>query len=241
MRETLQTAIEECYNVFSKYPLNSTMEGSPLYEDLQQWNNALTSKPLRELSGEDLSLFIFKAMSTWGTINDFKHYLPRILELTASLDSDIDILIVADKLSYCKWQTWPIDEIAVIKNWCEELWKQIITTAPEIIEVHRNDYIAGMAALYPHLTELLNTWINSDSENAMANFVCYVYWNNEELLQQKRLPALDRKHLQGNIFFEWITSADIIMKLESCYFKYEKSSFSSELSLIITMLENINS
>ena len=85
------------------------MNGSPLY-DLDEWNRSLFSKPLPNLTSEDLSRFAGKAISTWGDTNDLKHFLPRLFELTAFLDTPYDVGILYQKLQDGGFQTWEAGE-----------------------------------------------------------------------------------------------------------------------------------
>ena len=85
----LHESIEQLYAALEKYPLNCKMNGSPLYHDLARWNQVLSAKSLRNLSVDDLRIYYFKAMTTWGDINDFKHFLPRIFELLSELPVDL--------------------------------------------------------------------------------------------------------------------------------------------------------
>ncbi|EFH85170.1 hypothetical protein [Ktedonobacter racemifer] len=80
---TLQETIEHIYTTFSSYLLHHPVEGCPhciSHEDQER----IASKPLRELTEEDLRRYTLKALTTWGDVNDLKHFLPRMLELVVS-------------------------------------------------------------------------------------------------------------------------------------------------------------
>ncbi len=99
MTSRLKNSINELYETFKKYHSNSNMIGSSNYNDLGKWNKELFAKPLTELNEDDLSIFTAKVMTTWGCENDFKHFLPRIFELTAELKTPYEIWIAFDKLT----------------------------------------------------------------------------------------------------------------------------------------------
>lgn len=80
---SLIEAIEALYRAFSNYPLHKHVEGCPCCI-AESDKMLLESKPLRQLSSSDLSRYSFKAMTTWGDKNDFRHFLPRIFELVVS-------------------------------------------------------------------------------------------------------------------------------------------------------------
>lgn len=79
----LQAATEALYHVFASYPLRDVIEGCTHCVDAS--DNALVhSKPLRELSDDDLHIFLSNnASDTWGDEVDLKHFLPRLLELVS--------------------------------------------------------------------------------------------------------------------------------------------------------------
>ena len=57
-----------------------------------------------------------KAMATWGNANDYKHFLPRIFELTAELRTPYEIWIAFDKLTLAEFQNWAEEEQKVIRH-----------------------------------------------------------------------------------------------------------------------------
>lgn len=120
MTKELEISIENLYQVFSKYPLPEKIEGCPCCVSDSD-KSTLHSKPLKKLTDEDLSRFAFKAMSTFGNLQDFKHFLPRIMELSVKDLLMVDEFIVLNKLDYGNWNSWPVSEqeaiITLIQNW----------------------------------------------------------------------------------------------------------------------------
>lgn len=149
MTEGLQENIEQLYAVFSKYPGNPEMEGSSLYGDLEKWNRDLFSKPLRKLSAGDLSRFSGKVITTWGDADDMKHFLPRILELTALLKPPYMIWVTFDRLEMTGWQSWPADEYETIKMYMLRLWDSLLSDESEKAESEFDNYFSTLAHFYP--------------------------------------------------------------------------------------------
>jgi len=103
--EELKISIEGLYTTFSRYPSSSTMDGCPCcVSDTDK--EKIHTKQLRQLDGDDISRYAFKAMTTWGDTDDFKHYLPRIFELLATTDIFVDTFVLLGKLDYGNWTTW---------------------------------------------------------------------------------------------------------------------------------------
>lgn len=65
-RIALQAAIDKLYTIFARYPLRHPVIGCPHCVS-QVDQERIASKPLRQLKGEDLERFAWKAMSTKQT------------------------------------------------------------------------------------------------------------------------------------------------------------------------------
>ncbi len=125
MTKELKIAIQTLYETFSIYPLKSTMEGCPCCVSNTD-KEKIHSEQLRNLDEDDLSRYAFKAMTTWGDKNDFKHYLPRIFELLATTDFIVDTFVVLGKLEYGKWQEWEETEKTSITQFLLAWWTDLI-------------------------------------------------------------------------------------------------------------------
>lgn len=69
--------IEALYVAFQKYPKPKSMESCP---HCGQKSDGLLVRALRDLQPEDLSEYAHRAISTWGSVADFKYFLPRLME-----------------------------------------------------------------------------------------------------------------------------------------------------------------
>jgi len=110
-------AVERCYAVFADYPLPKTLVASPLRnpkEILEQ----LSATPLRELREDQLGPYASWAMTTVGTSSDYRHFLPRILELSVFVVGwlGLEPEIIAGKLDYAAWRDWPSDERSCLRD-----------------------------------------------------------------------------------------------------------------------------
>src|SRR5689334_4808434 len=75
----LQASVENLYTVFARYPL-AEIEHCKCCVTPEE-NARLSAKPLRELTEADFGRYPGKAITTWGHDEDYKHFLPRLLEL----------------------------------------------------------------------------------------------------------------------------------------------------------------
>lgn len=81
---------------------------------------------LQDLSGSDLSTFVVSSMMTWGNVNDFKHFLPRILELAAQLDEDLMPEVATGKLNIGNWRSWPAKEQQALRGFGLAWWQRAL-------------------------------------------------------------------------------------------------------------------
>lgn len=114
-------SILELYNAFSNYKYNKNMtfcEHCNEGEDVKKLGN----KELLNLNGSDLNYYISSAILTMGDVNDYKHFLPRILHLFIIEEESlaVDLEIVGKRLSELNWKLWPKSESEIIEIILEE-------------------------------------------------------------------------------------------------------------------------
>ncbi len=127
---TWSEAVEAAYAAFDYPPPRGALETSP-HKDGEQMFRDLTSAPRRELTWDKLTAFEGSAISTAGTVGDFKHFLPRIMELMVPAEGDAFYPdIVAGKLRYAGWEHWPPDEIAAVRDVFRTTVRQALFVAP---------------------------------------------------------------------------------------------------------------
>ncbi|WP_107037430.1 hypothetical protein [Brumimicrobium mesophilum] len=229
MTEKLKYNIENIYKVFAKYGATD-MTGSPLYEDLQKWNKEVFSKPLRELDVDDLSRFTGSAMTTWGSANDYKHFLPRILELTAELRTPYEIWIAFDKLTLAEWQNWTEEEQNIIHEFMIALWESIVNDNSEKAEWEFRDYFSAIAHFYPNFTDLLNIWTESESKAGIKHLVEFLVNEQTAIFDRKKISGFLDQKANAEEFIDWILSDKMLNKIQQKYFEFETESFAEKIS-----------
>ena len=78
--EEVQRTVAAAYAVFARYGRPQVMDASPA-RDGQQMLRTLSAAPLRELSSEAVGPYSGSALFTVGSLADYKHFLPRILDI----------------------------------------------------------------------------------------------------------------------------------------------------------------
>src|SRR5438093_641899 len=100
--EDLLDAVAALYSAFAHYHLRPDTE-SCRHCRPEEAERRLHSRPLTQLTARDLDDYAFSALLTWGDVEDFKHFLPRLFELLTFdvLETDPEVLL--SKLRYAGW------------------------------------------------------------------------------------------------------------------------------------------
>lgn len=220
----VRLAIERSYAVFAVYPAPRSLEVSPL-NDGDNMFRLLTGQPLSALSGDDLGTYAFSALHTAGNDRDYRHFLPRILDLALRPNSQpgLSPAVIAGKLDYCGWRAWPSMEIDCIESFFALAWTFVLSSPPDLTEA--TDWLAGMARARMEVGHALKTWESTKSQWAWltlarfvldrpkrfrdTGFICGGYWSEvdpvaiEEISLWLRSPSLADGLLRAGIEMNW--------------------------------------
>jgi len=225
MTNELKIAIEKLYTTFSIYPFQSTMEGCPCCVSDSD-KEKIHSKQLEELNEDDLSRYAFKAMSTWGDTNDFKHYLPRIFELLSTTDFIVDTFVVLGKLEYGKWQTWSDNEKNTITQFLLAWFADIIKHK----SYFDKEAFIEIKKLIGDIDQLLDRWKISLDDNSFSNFVELVhnYYND---LAGKRKDFREIDDNSSDKILKWIKKNSGILEKGFFHFADKDHKLAEKISL----------
>ncbi|WP_153798779.1 hypothetical protein [Foetidibacter luteolus] len=238
MTPRLKISIENLYDTFAKYHGNPNMTGSPLYDDLAKWNKSLFSKSLQNLTSEDLSRFAGKVISTWGDTNDLKHFLPRLFELTALLDTPYDVWILYQKLQDGNFQTWDTEEQNAINEFSLALWDNLLSDNSEKAEWEFDDYFAALAHFYPSFNDLTDLWMINDSFSSIKHLSNYIYDEAHTLFQKNHIKRNEKSTRNVVVFKIWLLSNSLIEKLTKAFYQFEKTELAERISWVLKILED---
>ena len=150
----LDAAIDQLYATFAAYPFNPLMSGCPCCVYVED-KDLLKAAPLRALPRDNLDKFASKAVSTWGEVEDFKHFLPRLLEIELTQHLDFTPM-VHEKLDYCRWRTWPVPEQSAIAASIEASAISLLSTFP--VEQRLHDVLYDAIALGIDMSAFVAAW-----------------------------------------------------------------------------------
>ncbi len=227
MEHQLLEATSKLYSVFKPYVVHGDLRGRSCDccvtdEEIR----LLLSKPLKELTEGDLRHFMSSAISTFGNVEDYKHFLPRILELMQEAETGVlEDFLDFEKLNYGEWEIWGEKEINAIDDYFFELWETKIND--EASTFCQIDSILKIIYKYSGLEKALVIWENSNSEKGMLYMVDLVlsgfyYSDKDEFV---------------NTLMIWFSSKDIVSKIENQFFKTEDEDLAWRIAIAHNLLE----
>ncbi|MEO4005260.1 hypothetical protein [Flavobacterium sp. CAU 1735] len=231
MADKLKTAIERLYATFSCYPANGTMEGCPCCVSATD-KEKIHTKPLRQLDGEDLSRYAFKAITTWGNTDDFKHYLPRIFELLSTTDFIVDTFVVLGKLNYANWKTWPAEEQKAINDFLMAWWIDSIKHQ----NYFNNDLFIEIYKLFEVINPLLDNWRITFDNNSFKNLIDLLDSYYYDLIKiSRKSEGLDQASI--DILQMWLINKKELLEQGFFYYETIDNEFAERISNALYIIE----
>jgi len=143
MTPALRAAIEDIYRVFRSSP-PERIDACPCCRDPTNYR-PLHTRPLRELTSDELGSYTSSALLTVGSEVDVRYFLPRILELgVLEPDHYPDVEIRLDKLWHMDWRTWPAREREPLERFVRE-WLEMLLAQDELNVRHVDALVCGAA------------------------------------------------------------------------------------------------
>jgi hypothetical protein len=171
----LRDAIEQSYTAFAGMPCPAKLETSPL-RDGREILQALTSAPLRELSGEQVGPYSGWAITTVGDHRDYRHFLPRIFELavTDPVWLGTEPPVIASRLNMAEWRTWPTDQQSAMRCLFHAALDAMVERHPDDWPSEAADWFCGIATLGEAVAQPFERWRTSSSANAALNMASFI-------------------------------------------------------------------
>jgi hypothetical protein len=186
----LTAAIEQLYTVFANYRPSAIPQFCSHCVTAEE-DALLRSRPLRELTGKELARYSWKALSTWGTVEQFKYLLPRLFELisTESWPDCPQVLFLKPRRG--GFVSWPDDEREAVLQFCEALWLQSLSHHPVMDTIPAfpsiSDCLCSIAQIVDDLRPMLQAWEHDRSYTATMNLLGFADENASTLREQRRL------------------------------------------------------
>jgi hypothetical protein len=162
------------YSVFASVPRPRSLHGSSL-RDGDKILRDITAAPLQRLTHDQLGDFASSAITTVGEPEDYRHFLPRILELSFGGGSQMGFepSVIAGKLEMAGWRSWDRDERRAV----EAVFRSALQRAIEIDTDEQRDagdWLCGLCRLGLDPAPSLAAWRASLTVNAALQLAVFV-------------------------------------------------------------------
>src|SRR5262249_30195026 len=176
----LHVASGGLYSTFASYPLKRVIAGCPHCVSRAD-SYALHARALDTLTAEDVRRYATKAMTTFGDAQDFKHFLPRLLELLAheveagGAEEDIGFSeeILGGKLALAGYAGWPAVEREAVERFLDAIWAALLARFPTKLDAET--FLCFLAQFTTTLDCYLAMWRGTLTRPALAHAAVAVY------------------------------------------------------------------
>lgn len=206
MVELLEDAIAAQYAAFT-VPRPRQVEGCACCTTAEQLA-ALVSAPREALGARELDFYARKAMTTVGTVSDFRYFWPRLAELSITGALLADPEVVFGKPLYGDHTTWSAEEQHALKQLAAAIGLWLAAEEQEGGAV--DTWVCAVASLVEGLAdprEFLAPLL-SEAPAAWANLRALVNWNAKTIQKKQRLANAfwENAPAIADLLFRWITT-----------------------------------
>lgn len=215
----LKEAIDNLYGVFSFYIVEGKLRDRSCDCCIVRLDvKTLMSRPLNDLTENDLGFYTRKAITTLGSIQDYKHFLPRILELVAFSSSFRDDFLTFEKLNYCNWQDWDDEEVISVKSFfaasLTNALNENLDTLPDFIALNLK---------YNDFETIKKILLESDSIKLIRKII-------DDVLG-------DYRHKMDDRLMELYSNKKMLEKIEHSFFETQDKVDANNISIAYSILE----
>jgi hypothetical protein len=248
-RTNVEGAIANLYDTFAHYPLRPVVSGCPCCTTLSN-NVLLHSKALDKLTAKDLSKYSFKALTTWGDENDFRYFLPRLLELI-TFDTNDELAypeIVLGKLRYAGYQAWDAQEQQAVHMFLFAFWQYKLNELPCEQNLYSStaeceNWLCAVAQAEDVLQPYLQAWLTMPTVPPALHLAQFVNANYLGIASFRQLnnPFWEERPEQVRQVITWLLESQTVTYLESTFFQNVDAIFSDSLALAVDLLTQLRS
>jgi hypothetical protein len=181
---------------------------------------------LSDLTREQLQPYVDSALTTWGNAADYKHFLPRLLELSTQGDPDWDCGMVLAKVEVADFSTWSDDERTAVENFARAWWHATLEAFPA--KGSAADPILCLSIVFPDIAPYLDAW--RDLQTTAARRHAAHCW--QEISNEVWQPAAQTNRIRA-----WLSDQRTLDWLLECYLQNPDETWSKVYTQSIDELQ----
>lgn len=234
-KDLLEERVRLLYWAFRRYKLAAEIEPDPAFPGFCD-DRPLRSEPLHRLPPTAFDRYLSKAITTWGSVDDFKHFLPRMLELIVNASEDnartgINPFMIFGRIRIAEWRHWPTEEQQALDGYFEALWATLLATPQSTTGMtcgyySADNWLEDVSNIYVDLTPFLRQW-EIDAADPNSGWVAAEHLANTIVDARDTLLKHDRLRWH-NILSDvperqmtaWLASKTVSRLLEDAFFRW---------------------
>jgi hypothetical protein len=202
--ERTEAALQMVYSAFTQNGAPQSIVVCPCCVSADELE-VMTKCRLRELSAEQLEHYLSAVFLTSGAQEDFRYFLPRLLDLNAhakwDFESDWEILL--GKLSLGEWQTWSEREREALIAFLQACFEDLVS-AGDARGDEIDGFLCGLARGSVDLAYFLDRLSQPDAD---AAFFAFSDVNAASLMKGKLSNSHWKNHREGGApILRWLQS-----------------------------------
>lgn len=142
-----------------------------------EWSSRLVREAPEDVDDDLVRRYAFKAMTTWGTRDDFLHMLPTIFARLPGEGLGLNPQIVFGKLVLADWHAWPVSERNAVVRFTHAWHGAAISEGPTAGDAGEILECAARASM--SLSPMLDAWSACDSVEAAAAIAASAMYGQE--------------------------------------------------------------
>ncbi len=227
IEQKISQAIQEIYTVFSSYKKPQTLKVCCEQCFSQQEAKEILAKPLRELTFKDFASYLNAPVIAGGDINDFKFFLPRILELHSQLQEPEALKSIFNHLGEADYRKkWNNEEIQSINHYVILWWEYCLSRDKPSISYELCDILST----HFDIEILLDLWDKSVYPTAIEHLISFVYDG-----------GFADKCFEGNKYLhDWLKSDRIKQKVEKIFYECTDKIKQEKIDFVYNLIESLS-
>lgn len=160
-------------------------------------------------------------MTTVGDVRDFKHFLPRMLELYIDPHWLDNREVLAGKLQLADWLTWPDSEKEAVHRYLLALWNVELERHSPVMEIA--ELLAIIEIVNDELSEYLSLWRSLASPPARRRLLSLLFGTSEPETGNWEPSYIDYTNAfvrdpdaQARRINSWLSEHETIQAIERC-------------------------
>jgi hypothetical protein len=171
MKDELKEIVIEGYKLFSGYKITGNLDVCSCCVSEEE-QAELIKTPLERVSQEVLSVYNNSAMAEVININEFKYFLPRILELIAEFKfPSHSVEITLSRIGYISLENWSEEEVVFLRKFMESFFKECLLLYPFIDFENLCSVIIMFSKTNFDITWTTKLWEGVSSLEALMHFI----------------------------------------------------------------------